>query len=360
MLVIDADAHVEEGVEAWRYLDPTFHSRRPIPVTLPEDALYRDRNALWLIDRKVRLSTASFGRGGRAWKSATSAGSQELTDVGARLADLDALGVEKQVLYPSLWLGGLAEDVELEAALARSYNQFMATQCNESGGRLFYAAVLPWRRPRSAVEEMRRVRGMGSAASIFVRGLEWDLPLVHPMFWPIYEEAERQDLVVAIHTGFGSPTISRMFEGMPRPNSGELPFVDPLEAGLTSAALSKHAVGSILGSTLLEDFPRLRWVVLESGSEWLLPKVWGYQRRGRDAAKYFRESRFFVSCEPDEDISEVAEFLGEGCLLGASDWLPTDDRQPCRPEDVWRERAGLSDRTLTKILRENALKLYRF
>lgn len=41
---------------------------------------------------------------------------------------MDQFGIEKQVVYPSVWLGCLAEDVELEAALARSYNQFMATQ----------------------------------------------------------------------------------------------------------------------------------------------------------------------------------------------------------------------------------------
>ncbi len=67
----------------------------------------------------------------------------ELTDVSARLADLDRCGIEKQVIYPSSWLACMAEDAELEAALARSYNTFMARQCNASGGRLFYGAVIP-------------------------------------------------------------------------------------------------------------------------------------------------------------------------------------------------------------------------
>jgi hypothetical protein len=41
----------------------------------------------------------------------------------------------------------LAENVELEAALARSYNQFMAAQCAQSNGRIRYVAIVPWRRP---------------------------------------------------------------------------------------------------------------------------------------------------------------------------------------------------------------------
>jgi predicted TIM-barrel fold metal-dependent hydrolase len=296
-----------------------------------------------------------------AQKKRISIGSQELTDVGARLEDMDTFGIEKQVIYPSVWLGCLAEDVELEAALARSYNQFMATQCNQSGGRLYYSAVVPFRRPEAAVEEIRRVRQMGSAVSIFVRGMEWDLPITHPMFWPIYEEAERHDLAMALHVGFGSPTISRMFEGMPRTQPDRFPFVHPLGAGLLSGQLSQYGLGCVLSSTLLEDFPRLRWAVLETGSEWILPAVWALSRRkGRDMSKYFREGRIYVTCEPDEDVPEVAQYLGEDCLMIASDMPHGDDFHHDRPEEAWRERGDLSDRMFDKLLRENALQLYRF
>ena len=43
------------------------------------------------------------------------------------------------------------------------------------------------------------------------------MPLSHPALWPIYEEAARQDLPVAVHVGNGSsPAILRMIEGVPR------------------------------------------------------------------------------------------------------------------------------------------------
>ena len=99
------------------------------------------------------------------------------------------------------------------AALARSYNQFMATQCNRSAV-AFFVCRHPTLAPADlAVHEIRRVKTLGSAAGIFARGLEWDRPLTHPDHWPIYQEAERQDLPVTVHTGNGSsPAISRMLE----------------------------------------------------------------------------------------------------------------------------------------------------
>jgi hypothetical protein len=31
-MIIDSDAHVEESVETWKYLEPEFYPYRPIPI----------------------------------------------------------------------------------------------------------------------------------------------------------------------------------------------------------------------------------------------------------------------------------------------------------------------------------------
>ena len=358
MQVIDADAHVEESVQTWQYLDPEFYPRRPLPVTLPPDTQWGPWNAVWLIDQKVRQSAATPTSMELARKKAISVASQELTDVSARLRDLDLFGIEKQVIYPSAWLACLAEDVELEAALARSYNRFMAAQCNQSGGRLRYAAVLPVRRPEAAIEEIRNVRRMGGAVGIFVRGMEWDMPINHPSFFPIYEEIERQDLVVAVHIGFGSPTINRMFEGLPR-LPDELPFIPPRGRLLVSALLIQYAFHGIVAAGLLEDFPRLRWVFLEAGSEWLSSAVKTAERSTRRRVrKHFDQGRIFASCEPDEDLPYLVKQLGEDWLVVASDLPHADDFRHDRPEEAFRRRGDLSGPLMEKILRRNATRLY--
>ena len=181
MRVIDCDAHVEESVESWQYLDPEYYLLRPIPVVFPEDTCFGTHNAAWVIDYKLRYFASNPTLMKRARDKGVSIPVQEMRDIKQRLAHMDELGIDVQVVFPSLWLGCLAENVELEAALARSYNQFMATQCGESGGRLQYVAIVPWRRPDLAVQEIRRVKKLGSVAGIFARGIEWDRPLTLPI-----------------------------------------------------------------------------------------------------------------------------------------------------------------------------------
>jgi hypothetical protein len=68
-----------------------------------------------------------------------------------RIACMDELGLTPR--SSSRPCGSLfAENVELEAP-ARSYNQFAATQCAQSGGRIWYVAILPNRRPDLAVQK---------------------------------------------------------------------------------------------------------------------------------------------------------------------------------------------------------------
>jgi len=100
MKFIDADAHVEESEEMWRLLDPAFSSRRPIPVRLPEDTTFGRFNAFWLIDGEVfpkmygrvyfTFGTPPISEVARS--KAVTIPSQTLTDVPARLKDLDVMG----------------------------------------------------------------------------------------------------------------------------------------------------------------------------------------------------------------------------------------------------------------------------
>jgi predicted TIM-barrel fold metal-dependent hydrolase len=258
MTVIDCDAHVEESEATWSYLDPKFHLMRPIPVVFPEDTCFGSHNAAWVIDYKLRFFSASPTLMKRSQEKGASIAVQEMADIDERIECLDEMGIDKQVVFPSIWLGTLAENVELEAALARSNNQYMATQCAKSGGRLSYVAPITYRRPDLAVQEIRRVKEDGCCVGIFTRGVEWDLPLSNPAFWPIYEEAERQDLPICVHVGNGSsPTISRMLEGIPRPTA--VSTVNPLGTGLVSGPYVLYAFHRFSDQACWRIFPGSAW-----------------------------------------------------------------------------------------------------
>jgi predicted TIM-barrel fold metal-dependent hydrolase len=359
MTVIDCDAHVEESVQTWSYLDPAFYPYRPIPVVFPEDTCWGSHNAAWVIDYKLRYSASSPTNMKRGSEKGAPIGSQELTDVELRLACMDETGIDKQVVFPSIWQGCLAEQVELEAALARSHNQFMATQCGASGGRLSYVAVVPFRRPDLAVAEIRRVKQAGGAAAVYARGIEWDLPLSHPMLWPIYEEAARQDLPVAVHVGNGaSPAVLRMLEGVPRPYLDDFPQTHPLAAGLNSGPFVLYAFQQLLSSSLLEDFPDLRLAFLETGTDWTVRLVKGLvAKKGPKVGQWLGE-RVFVSCSLSDDLPYVISKLGDDFLITASDYPHGDAFREDHLSDGLTRRGDLSERTVEKILTDNPQRLF--
>jgi predicted TIM-barrel fold metal-dependent hydrolase len=362
MRIIDCDAHVGESVETWQYLDPEFYLLRPIPVVFPEDTCFGSHNAAWVIDYKLRFFAANPTLMKRAHEKDVPIPVQEMRDVKQRLSYMDELGIDTQVVFPSIWLGCLAENVELEAALARSYNQFMATQCGESGGRIWYVAIVPWRRPEWAVQEIRRVKKLGSVAGVYARGIEWDRPITHPEHWPIYEEAERQDLPITVHVGNGSsPMIREMLQGVPRPTYADSqPHVHPLGKGIVSGPHVLYGFHQILASSLLDEFPKLRVAFLEAGSDWT-PRLVKGLRKGKGAKiDQWLAERVFVSCALDDDLPYILSKVGEDFLVTATDFPHGDNfRQDQLPAGL-KVRGDLSDKIIEKILSDNAQRLFHF
>ena len=359
MNVIDCDAHVEESVATWSYLEPEYYPLRPLPVVFPEDTCFGSHNAGWVIDYKLRFFSATPTLMARAKHKDIPIPVQEFQDVRQRLGYMDEMGIEKQVIFPSIWLGCLAENVELEAALARSYNKFMAAQCAKSGGRCWYVMLVTWRRPDLAIQEIGRAKAQGGVAGVFARGVEWDRPLTHPEHWPIYEAAERHDLPIAVHVGNGSsPAISRMFEGVPRPYFNEFPQIHPLGTGLVSGPYVIYAFQQILGSKLLDDFPKLRVGFFEAGTDWT-PRVLK-NLRGIDRTKIDRwlQERVFVSCAIDDDLVYVINKAGDDFLVTATDFPHGDAFRQDQLANGLKNRGDLTDSTREKILSTNALRLY--
>ncbi|MCH8930210.1 MAG: S-adenosylmethionine:tRNA ribosyltransferase-isomerase [Proteobacteria bacterium] len=142
--VIDADTHVFEPRETWDFLDEEMYLRRPIIVSGPSDTVYR-RSNFWLIDGNIFPKSA--GKGGFLLGTPTEPGqlesgdvrARELLDIEGRLNAMDLMGSQTQVIYPTLFLAYVTDDVDLEIALCRSYNRFMADACAKSEGRRIIA-----------------------------------------------------------------------------------------------------------------------------------------------------------------------------------------------------------------------------
>ncbi len=363
MMIIDADAHVIESEATWRHLDRAYHARRPVPVAMPGDTSFLDWNTAWVIDRQIRHFGATPIDGNvMAGRKAYSAGVQQLTDVPGRVAAMDRMQVAKQLVHPSFVLSILSEDPDLEAALLRSYNTFMSEACRQSGGRIFFNAVVPYRRPDLAVAEIRRLKKLGGMASVLARGLEWNKPMDHPDHYPIFEEAANQGLPMVVHLGLGSPAMYHMFDGATHPPGEKKTFYPPRSRRLLSTLTVQYGFYNLMEGTLIDDFPDLKWVFLEGGGcTWMAAAVRTIERGGKaNVLDYFKAGRVLVGCEPDDDINYAAEILGPDALLVSSDMPHFDEAAHDNVAEEYNERGDLAPALLQKMFVANAERAFAF
>src|SRR5581483_4331423 len=182
IVVFDADSLVLEPTEIWTdYLEPEYRvaarsafyfrqdadglstvilNGRPAP---PLDSSRINRRAIW----RPGITPEAIGGLDPQQPHPINPGAQ---DAASRLKDMDAIGVDKALLFPTLFAEYLpaVDNPDLACALARAYNNWIAEFCKAAPDRLFAAAVLPMQDPSFAIEEARRIAALGFKAA-FIR-----------------------------------------------------------------------------------------------------------------------------------------------------------------------------------------------
>ena len=330
--------------------------RRPLPVRFDGDTVFGKYNAVWLIEGETYPKLV--GKGGTIFRTPTlmeaaslkreSIGAQEMTDIDARLRDMDKVKIDTQVVFPSLFLTTTAEDLRLEAALLRSYNSFLGECSAASKGRIRFAALVPIRDIDASKKEVRRAAKIGAAA-VMLHGMAWDKLLGDESLFPFYQEVADLDLPICVHLGWGCPAMTDIFDASTNFYSAILPVT-----------IGFH---SILMSSAFERIPNLRFGFLEAGCGWVpylvrqVRRDNGRRGKAKDPIEYFKTGRVFVTCEADEDINGVAEVIGEDSFVLGSDYPHGD---PSRQEDMVAEfqREKIShpawSRKCSRLIRKNS------
>jgi len=373
MTVFDADAHVMVSQRMWEDMPEPMRHRRPRPVRIDDNEDLGNLESSWFVEG--RLTPRHWGPGSQpANNPATTnpafsgtglslpieVGSRDLSQPELRLKDLDRLGIDYSVMYPSTIYATMSSDPELEAALYRSFNRYMGRSCRVDSKRLKWAGLIPMRHPREACESINEMKEMGASAAV-VFGTAGDRLLSDPFFYPAYDELARAGLPLSIHFGMSYPPLWDLSRTM---FSGQ--FI-----GMTFPVyLGFYAV---IAGGLMDRYPDLKVAFLEFGSEWLLfviPRMERFrkmaQRRGAPVAtdmppkrviEYVRSGNFFVTCEGDDEVlpAEI-ELMGEDNLLFASD-MPHPEMRDNAAEEIL-ENTELSDTQKRKILYDNVVRYY--
>jgi 2,3-dihydroxybenzoate decarboxylase len=174
---------------------------------------------------------------------------ERLQDLGERrLADMDAAGIDRQIIALTA-PGPQVLDPDRAVAMAALANDRLAEACQRHPDRFSGLTAIAPQDPRAAAEEIARGAGLGFKGVIINSHTQGEY-LDDPKFWPILEAAEALDTPIYLH-----PTTP--------PRSMIRPL---LEAGLDTAIYG-FAVETglhllrLITAGVLDRFPRLRIVV---------------------------------------------------------------------------------------------------
>jgi predicted TIM-barrel fold metal-dependent hydrolase len=314
----------------------------------------------WLIDGKIRgLAGASFNQKRATELSqlanrqmVTPTASQQMQDVKARLAHMDELGVDMQILLPTIFIQETADRPEVDIPICRSFNRWMADIWQQGEGRLRWIMVPPMLDIAEAINEIRFAKENG-ACGVWISGLEGERVVSDPYFFPVYEEAQRQDMPMIVHVSNKNPN-----------------YVDLVRQYDVTGAFWIFRVSvfcafyKVVMADLPLKFPALRWGFIEAGAQWLpllahdLKRRFPTEKRRELPDDFVKQYRLYLSCQTDDDLPYILKYSGEDNIVCGTDYGHTDPSSDINALHELAARTDVSQEVVRKILDDNARALY--
>jgi predicted TIM-barrel fold metal-dependent hydrolase len=368
--IIDVDTHFTEPPDLWTARAPA-RLRERVP-RVERDAHGRDQ---WVVDGGKVLGPVGYcvirADGSKARGRVTLDTFAEIhpgaSDGAARLRFMDEHGLTMQILYPNVlgFTGSFAmniADAALRDFCVSAYNDAAAELQQHSGGRLLPQAMLPiWDVGRAVAELARCHDRLGLCGIVLSDAPEaWGLPTLSEPHWdPLWAAAQERGLPVNFHIG-GGGSIGTLWAGMSEARA--------IATMSTFADLGNmRCVANLIFSGLLDRFPRLNFVSVESGIGWIpfLLELCEYQfdENGvTDLAlrprEYFRR-QIYASYWFENDVRGALAALGEDNVMFETDFPHPTCLYPAIREHVQATLGDQPRRVQRKVLHETAARVYQ-
>jgi predicted TIM-barrel fold metal-dependent hydrolase len=366
--IFDADAHVMMSPAMWEDLPKEYAFRRPRALELADTVGAGVRRTGWLIEG--RMEPHAYGPGAQGANTPTTVmpefgapretlGSADLSDPHKRLRDLDKLGIDSQLLFPSSLYACMGSDPFFEAAMFRAYNRYAGRQCKTDSHRLKWAGLLPLRDQREGIEALHEMLQLGASAAV-VFGTVGERMLSHKSFTPVWDEFARAELPLCVHMGRSYPPFDQLVES--RLEAHVIAMGMPAQLGFVA----------IVAQGMLDRYQNLKVAFLEFGAEWLFyvvgrlghylpsyrndPTVRAMGRLPEKALEeYLHSGRFFIAPEADDPLLlQEISLVGEQHILFSSDYPHGEGRDNAASEIL--ERKDLSESQKRSILYDNTVR----
>ncbi|TAK26100.1 MAG: amidohydrolase [Chloroflexota bacterium] len=244
-------------------------------------------------------------------------------------------------------------------AMARSVNDWTATEWLPRDARLRASMTVPIQQPTIAAEEIARAGGRDRFVQVLLPA-RTRIPLGNRVYHPIYEAATRHGLTIGIHFG-GAPGNAPTGVGWPSYYIEEF-------AGMAQVAQSQ--VASLIAEGVFERFPTLTVVFIEVGWTWVPSLMWQLDRAWRstrrtvpwvrkppsDAIREHIRLTLTPTHAPSQSglLAQIVEQMGTDEMLLFSSAYPRE-----HGEDPSAILSELPRKVVRRIRSENARATYR-
>jgi predicted TIM-barrel fold metal-dependent hydrolase len=370
MPIIDVDTHFTEPPDLWVSRAPSKLRDRVLRVVRNDQGKEQ-----WVADRDVVFGPPGFcvirPDASKAYGMWTLESFAELhpgaSHARERLAFMDQNGLTLQIFYPNV-LGFAGnqlmriQDQELRRFCVTAYNDAVAQMHVDGDGRLFPQALLPFWDIDASVRELARCHDELHLTGVTLTDAPegWGLPTLSDPYWdPLWSSAQERGLPINFHIGGGT-------------NAGLVPWAGTSLQGLIAGFSSVGIMGNmrcltyLIFSGLLDRYPRLKFVSVESGIGWLpfLLELLEYQF-DENAIKslklrpreYFKR-QIYASYWFESDARGPIEKLGEDNIMFETDFPHPTCLYPGIREHVEQTLGRLPERVQRKVLYETAQRVY--
>lgn len=281
-------------------------------------------------------------------------------DPEARLKELDAEGIEAELLYTSLGLLMYTiPDTGFQEACFRAFNDWMADFCAAAPKRLFGIAMIPPRSPERAVAELERCARMGLRGAMISIDDDHDRGYNHPDYAPLWSAAEAHNMPISLHVAASTETFRRSNNAFADFSLGFAPTM--------------FAIANMIFEGLFDRHPKLKVISVENDAAFPLPMLermndrflrdqgWAGTSEGLKPGKIpsdvFHEH---IACSFMRDRTAIVnrEIIGRKNLMWGSDYPHFDGGWPDCAERLAVQFEGVPLEDQIRIGRTNAIEFY--